>query len=271
MILAPSSRRAFTRRDLLALAAISILAGGLCFSAALNAASAASRRVSENNLSQICLATVKTADDMNGKMPPGQASFYPTVNQVGQNNGFGPCLFHVLPNLDQAPLYKSAVAPGPARLYFAKSVAGNAVKTYTGPGDPTHTLVNDRTSYVANNLAMPFQNTRYPASFSDGTSQTILYAEAYAQAHEVIPGKKWTIDRRWWEDPSWIPTMSGLAFQIMPKPEDALATIPQGYSGNFLLVTLADRSVRAVKGNVSATTFYAACTPQAADLLGGDW
>lgn len=267
-------RRGFTMTQLLVIIAVLALLLGFMLYAVQRVRDSGSRAVSQNNLSQITLATVKTADDFNGKMPPGQEGFYPAP-AIQEGNGYGPCLFHVLPNLDNAPVYKSGKQN--SSIYAAWNTKGKVIKSYFGPGDPTADPTADRTSYVANRLAHSsvIGNLRYPASFSDGTSQTVLFAEAYSVAHDrlTLNGREddVKIDRNWWTDPTWMPRKESISFQVMPRPNEASAWLPQSHNSAGLQVALADRSVRAVLPNVTSATFYAACTPASDDILGNDW
>ena len=78
-------------------------------------------------------------------------------------------------------------------------------------------------------------------------------------------------ERRWWDDPTWEPVLADLPFQVAPAKDAAASTLPQGLTPEGINVAMGDASVRLVSGKVSATTFYAACTPAANDVLGADW
>jgi hypothetical protein len=270
-------RRGLTLFELLVLLALLVLFLGFFLAAAGGVRKAASRSQSQNNLHQITLATIDCSDAHQGKMPRGPAFWYPNDRGPENGNGHGSCLFNILPYMDQDGLFKQGRANiGGKQVYVGWAVAGKPVKTFQGPNDPTQDPKADRTSYLANGLAFPRnQGMTYPASFSDGTSQTIFFAEAYSVATDTISwgGKTqaWKTERRWWDDPTWEPVLADLPFQVAPAKDAAVSTLPQGPTPYGIMVSLGDASVRLVSGKVSATTFYAACTPNQSDVLGSDW
>src|SRR5262249_8437448 len=137
------------------------------------------------NLHNLAIGTIHLADS-EGKLPPGPASWFPKKGLVA-NNAYGPCLFHLLPYLDQDPLYKSTRKKvGDTPIYVSWKAAGNSIRLFTSPSDPTFEKGSDRTSYLANELALPEGGARYPGSFPDGTSNTILFAEGYSQTTDTV-------------------------------------------------------------------------------------
>src|SRR5207302_5821235 len=114
----------------------------------------------QNNLKQICLATIKTADDNSGTMPPG-LGLYPNGRQYVANQGQGGVLFHILVNMEQGPLYKSTLQADDRNGYLPtysqwgiRNVADVGVKSYICPADPTQDQgnggVKSVTSYAYN-------------------------------------------------------------------------------------------------------------------------
>jgi hypothetical protein len=106
--------------------------------------------------------------------------------------------------------------------------------------------------------------------FPDGTSTTILVAEKYARCG--AGGGLWgrpTADL-------WQPTFAAWSrekFQVRPS-DPATPCNPHLASTPFaggINVGLADASVRAVSAGVSASTWWAACTPAGGEVLGSDW
>jgi type II secretory pathway pseudopilin PulG len=266
------SRPAFTLTQLLVIIALLAFALGVLLASVARVRSASERAQSQNNLKQIILGTIKTADDQNGKMPPGAEGLYPGIGLV-QNNGYGPCLFHILPNLEQQPLYRSSsIKVGEIDIYASWAANDKMIRTYTLPADPSGEPARDRTNYLANGLAIPVTGAKYPTFYTDGTSQTIFYAECYSQVGENMPGgKRWNTTRRWWDNPVWTPVAGPVMFQSAPPPDSASARLPQGFLPAGIQVGLGDGSVRFVSDNVSTATFYAACTPNNNDILGADW
>ncbi len=269
-------RPGFTLVDLVVAVFLVALVGGILLASAPSMHKGAAREVSKNNLRQIALGTINCADTHGGKLPPGLGNFYPGAANV-PNNGYGPCLFHILPYVEQDNVYKVAfMNVGPAPLYACWAGAGRTIKMYGAPGDPTlGDAAADRTSYLANGLALPAESARYPASITDGTSNTVMYAEAYSQAVGTLAyggqTHTWAVERRWWDEPVWAPALTGLTFQVAPAKEAASASLPQGLSQAGIQVALADGSVRFVSSGCSAKTFFAACTPSGGEVLGSDW
>jgi len=184
---------------------------------------------------------------------------------------------------------------------WSEGAEGVPVKTFRAPNDPTidkvvsqtwnwttFTMSNgmDGTSYGANTAA--FQagtrggffgaptRIRFPANYTDGTSNTILYAERYAESiwqDQWGWGNTWTIDHHWWDGSAdWTPNLTyNPPFDDHPQPTKANNNLPQGLSAGGILVGMADGSVRNVAPNISSATWYAACTPAGGEILGSDW
>ncbi len=269
-------RRGFTLADLLAALAVLVFCGGLLLASAAGPRAAAERAQSQNNLKQLGLATVHCADSHGGRLPPGPGNFYP-VRDLSQNNGYGPVLFHILPYVEQQNVYKSSFGPaGEFTIYAPWNLSQKlTIPSYIAPGDPTGAKGGERTSYLANALALPRHGAAFPASFADGTSNTILFAEAYSEALASFNygGRSYLrpVVRRWSEEPVWWPVSAAAMFQAGPPRVAADADLPQGFSRDGINVGMADSSVRFVKPTVSSRTFFAACTPAGGDVVGDDW
>src|SRR5215467_8980402 len=103
--------RGFTIIELLVVIAIIAILIGLLLPAVQKVREAAARAKCQNNLKQICLATINCTDTHGGKMPPGIGGYDPIVNwnwalneapgmAVG-GGGFGSTFFHILPYIEQ--------------------------------------------------------------------------------------------------------------------------------------------------------------------------
>ena len=268
-------RRGLTLMEVLVLLALLLFLLGFLLAATARVRNIAERVESQNKLRQLVLAIQDYSDQHDGKVPPGPANWFPKKGRVA-NSSYGPCLFHILPFLEQDPLYKSTykkVSDTP--IYASWEAAGNSVMVFLSPNDPTFEKDSDRTSYLANELALPETGARFPASFSDGLSQTLFFAEGYSQASDIVTfgGKTttWKTDRRWWDNPTWKPVAGAVLFQVAPPVDAASSVLPQGFTPAAINVGLGDGSVRNVSAQCSSTTFYAACTPAANDLIGTDW
>jgi hypothetical protein len=105
-----------------------------------------------------------------------------------------------------------------------------------------------------------------PASFPDGTANTLLFAEKYARC-----GSGGAL----WGQPSvnlWLPVFAAWSyapFQVRPSAAEcdpARASTP--FSG-AIQVALADASVRGISAGIAPATWRAACTPDGGEVLGG--
>lgn len=268
-------RRGFTRTDLVAAMLVLFVAGGLLLADNERVRDAANRSHSANNLKQLSLA-LHNCNDTYGKLPSAVADYFPTMN-FAPGNGYGPCQFHFLPFLEQVNLWKSTfMAAEGVPIHAAWKAAGHTVKLFVAPADPTAgPEPGDHTSYLANGLALPVFGARIPATFTDGTANTLVFSEAYSRAGGILAEggqtQTWAVDRRWWDDPFWTPARTSLAFQLAPAPDGAFADLPQGFTPTGIQVAMADASVRMIGAGCSAQTFFFACTPNGGDVLGGDW
>jgi prepilin-type N-terminal cleavage/methylation domain-containing protein/prepilin-type processing-associated H-X9-DG protein len=124
----PIRRQGFTLIELLVVIAIIAVLIGLLLPAVQKVRDAAARAQCMNNVKQMALG-MHNAQSV-GRFFPGQEVWWPT-KQPGVNNGWGSILFHLLPYIEQEPLYKSAVALGQPYPASGASAAGGV-----DPGGP---------------------------------------------------------------------------------------------------------------------------------------
>src|SRR5262249_46753953 len=121
---------------------------------------------------------------------------------------------------------------------------------------------------------------RYPASISDGTSNTIFFTEKLASCNPATdPGGELDVGLNFW--PDWGPILNDPSASNLVGPLCMFQIgVPSGQTNCFLPssphtgginVALGDGSVRFVTQGISATTWAYAMTPSGGEVLGPDW
>jgi prepilin-type N-terminal cleavage/methylation domain-containing protein len=329
MVLSLSLRRSrgrgFTLIELLVVIAIIAILIALLVPAVQKVRAAAARIQCVNNLKQLGLA-VHNCHDSYKRLPPVAGWFPSTNNQPAAGMTYGSVLVHLLPFVEQGAIVKAASAQyqpatGPAIQVYAPclvpDVYGSSVAVFQCPSDPS--MVNGQcsgitppqggSSYACNFYAFGtgttvapylagfnwFGSNRIPASFPDGTSNTIIFTEKYARCEH--PPKKATGGGNMWAHAgvdagvSWWPVVMsphylkdysdnsvgpGALFQPQPSPfMGGTSTCDwtrasSAHSGG-IQVCLCDGSVRTVNEGISTATWWAAFTPNGGEPMGADW
>jgi prepilin-type N-terminal cleavage/methylation domain-containing protein len=287
-------QRGFTLIELLVVIAIIAILMGLLLPAVQKVRESAARISDANNLKQMSLA-LYACNDANSKLPPC-ANFFPVSNANGGNGPpapIGTVHYFILPYMEAGNIYNSINTAswhsGPEN-----GTTSGVMKSYMSPGDPTvpangtvvtFSTTRGATSYVSNYYV--FGNTaggsaNIPATFQDGTSNTIVFAEryitcgtyplTYLESGQGV-GPSAGSDR--FAPSIWFDQSGGGDVLTLPQFHPAVnqcdPTRVQGPYAGGIMVGLGDGSVRLVNSGVGNPTWAHALYPSDGIPLGSDW
>jgi prepilin-type N-terminal cleavage/methylation domain-containing protein len=256
-------RGGFTLIELLVVIAIIAILIGLLLPAVQKVRDAAARAQSQNNLKQLGLAINNIGGTYNTQLPPSYGAFL-------ANGPYGSLFDFMLPYIEQQNIYNQ-YNPGPGGYFGGLNANGVpnpiplVVKPYIAPADPTNNTnsMPGLTSYASNYLVFGSSGAMLPATFTDGTSNTVIFMERYAQSSSGA--------HYWSSVNNYIVATTTSGFQIAPPQSSANEALPQGCSTAAMMVGLADGSVRPVTSGVSPYTWYLACYPNDGQPMPSDW
>jgi hypothetical protein len=184
------------------------------------------------------------------------------INYADQNNSrMPPAVVHsrdgkplyswrvaILPQIGEEELYKKLKLNEPWDSPHNKPLLAKMPKVFEMPGIKAPEGMTYFQVFTGENTPFPEKgSSRFPASITDGTSQTIFIVEAAEPIHWAAPG-----------DIKYSPRVS------------PLKQIGRHY-GTGTLAAMGDGSVHLIPAAVTEATLRAAITPSADDVLGDDW
>jgi prepilin-type N-terminal cleavage/methylation domain-containing protein len=303
--------RGFTLVELLVVIAIISILVALLLPAVQASREAARRAQCSNNLKQLGLAAHQY-HDQHLHLPPGMG-----YTPLATNGVWGGHFFHLLPYLEEGNLYQRArgqvaLPTGPVTMYFPgnNNVFSQPVPTFLCPSDPSvdpggivaiNGISWGASCYATNSQVFapirgsPQGRTRL-AEITDGTSNTIVYAEKYARctstSMSLDGGSFWAYCANhlfdlpppmnqpfkpyhagfaiagYFGNP--VPPGPGSRFQVQPTPGNCDPTRTATSHTSGILVGLADGSVRTLAPNMGGDAWWAAVTPSGGEVSGLD-
>jgi hypothetical protein len=271
-----SGRRGLTLGETLVVIAIIAVLTGLLLPAVQMIREVANRTRCRNNLKQIGLA-VHQLDQAKGELPSVWGTLPRRFDPYRrQEYASGSLFFHLLPYVEQEPLYRKSYRQdpvySPGGVYDEAAIRETAVNTFVCPSDPTNTkpglgcyAANERIFVRIPPPGGDSGNMSLEKCVPDGLSNTILCAELLGQCAN---GNGGVTDIYW--SHQWAYYTPDNMFVRRTGPDSGMVT-QAATPHTAMPVCLADGSVREVAFTLSHRTWSIASVPNDGQALGDDW
>jgi prepilin-type N-terminal cleavage/methylation domain-containing protein len=261
-------RNGFTLVELLVVIAIIAVLIGLLLPAIQKVREAAARLQCVNKMRQLALAVQHFSSVHEERLPDIDGS-------TSGRNSLQSVHVALLPFLDGGDSYPDAPSKAPEIPLFLNYLDPSLEESRTG-----------YTSYACNAMAFAV-GMRLPASFLDGTSNTIGFVERYSTRcgtdsfsyyvyGEASPAwrRATFADKAVYGDEAPVGGVLPkyqLTFQVRPALDKCASSLPQSPHRDGMHVTLMDGSCRYLSPQIGFATFWHAVSPHDGEIPGSDW
>jgi hypothetical protein len=256
------ARHALTLFQLLVLLALGAFVLGLLLPAIARIRTAAARTQSMNNLKQLGLA-LHNCNDTYKQLPPTVGSF------PANTPSHGTLHFCLLPFIEQDNVWRNAQG-----YVWKNNTFSIPLAVFQSPDDPSvapnyrHQGWLATTNYAANWMVFKKGGASIPASFPDGTSNTMVFTERYQLCNGTPSG---------WGYPSlyyWAPVFGYYSygkFQHLPKQEECNPALPQSLWPAGIQIAMGDGSTRTASPTISPRTWWLVTDPADGEVIPNDF